>query len=563
MSKFTLVTGLWDIKRGDLSEFNRSFDHYLENFSKLLTLDFNLCVYVPKSLYDFVAGKRSIENTIIFTYELEDFRKNFDFFEEIQNIRKQESWYKRASWLENSPQAKLEYYNPIVMSKFFFLHDNCVRKIFNSDYYFWIDAGLTNTVGIDYLQNIKRIPDYMREIGDKLLFLSFPYINDNEVHGFESKKFAEFCGVEQTEYVCRGGFFGGHTKNIKRFNGEYYRTIDHTLKANCMGTEENFHTILSYKNPDGIHRFELEDNGLVYPFFDHLSKVKEQPPINTDLIPWDKHKAIEDIKTSLYVLTFNSPKQFESLIQSYEKNGPEFLSNTRKILIDNSTNLETYPIYSKLCEKYGFEHIKKEINVGICGARQFVAEHFNESNSEYYIFLEDDMTLHEPTEELCASGYRQYIENLYYKSLSIIHKNKYDYLKLSFTEFYGTNSTQWAWYNIPQSSRQQYFPEKSELPKEGLDDDAPKTETFQKKRYKDLKYVEGEFHYCNWPLWFSRKGNKKVFLDTKWKNPYEQTWMSNVFQLQKEKEIRCAVLELSPIFHHRFEFYEAEERKES
>jgi hypothetical protein len=251
------------------------------------------------------------------------------------------------------------------------------------------------------------------------------------------------------------------------------------------------------------------------------------------------------------------------LIETYEKNDPLFLTKTRKILIDNSTNKTTYSTYNELCGKYGFEHIKKEENLGICGARQYVAEHFNESDSEYYIFLEDDMNLGDKTEELCVSGYKKWIDDLYYKSLAIIHKNKYDYLKLSYSEFYGNNTTQWAWYNVPQNVREEYFPDKSSLPEQGLDPDAPKTEIFREKRYKDLKYLEGNFHYCNWPLWFSREGNRKVFLDIKWERPYEQTWMSNVFQMQKQGKIKCAALELSPIFHHRFDFYAAEERKES
>lgn len=191
-----------------------------------------------------------------------------------------------------------------------------------------------------------------------------------------------------------------------------------------------------------------------------------------------------------------------------------------------------------------------------------MAEHFNESDSEYYIFLEDDMNLNVDN-SVCSCGFNTQIEDLYEKSLTIIHNNRYDYLKLSFSEFYGDNKTQWAWYNVPQNIRELWFPDKTKLPESGLDPDAPKTEVTQEKRYKDLKYFEGEFHYCNWPLWFSRKGNRKVFLDTKWAYPNEQTWMSHVFQLQKAGKIKAAALALSPIFHHRFDYYPAEERKES
>lgn len=561
-SKYTLVTGLWNIKRGDLVEFGRSFDHYLENFSNLLSLDCNMCVFVPEELISFVNTRRSEINTKVIPYNLEDIKKNFDFFDVVQKIRTDENWYKRAEWLENSPQAKLEYYNPVVMSKFFLLHDCCVREYFDSKYYFWIDAGLTNTVDINLLKNLSSINEYMKSIKNKLLFLSYPYESDNEVHGFDSQKFAEYCGVDKTTYVCRGGFFGGHKDQILKLNGEYYSAVNDTLKFGYMGTEENFHTMLTYLHPDDTHRFELSENGLVYPFFEVLGKTEKYSYPNSELIPWNKKKTAEELKTSMYVLTFNSPQQFEELVKSYEKNDPDFFNRPRKILVDNSTDARTYSSYNELCRTYGFEHIKKETNIGICGARQFVAEHFNESDSEYYIFLEDDMTLHDPTNDLCESGFARYIDGLYFKSLSIIHKNRYDYLKLSYSEFYGTNDTQWSWYNVPQNIREKYFPEKTKLPEDGLDPDPPKMEIFQEKRYKDLKYFEGEFYYCNWPLWFSREGNKKVFLDTKWAHPHEQTWMSHVFQLQKQGKIKAATLALSPIFHHRFDFYAAEERKE-
>lgn len=563
MTNFTLVTGLWDIKRGNLSDFNRSFEHYLENFSKLLSLNFNMYVYVPRELVSFVESRRSESNTKIIIHNLEDIRKDFDFFADVQRIRTDESWYKRADWLENSPQAKLEYYNPIVMSKFFLLNDASIRNPFNTDYFFWIDGGLTNTVDLSMIERLSSVSNYMKSIRNKFLFLSFPYENDKEVHGFESVKFSELCGVEKSQYVCRGGFFGGHKDKINSLNGKYYDKLYDTLSQDFMGTEENIHTILAYQYPNEIHRFELSDNGLVYPFFESLDKIETVVESNAGLIKWDKKKTAEDLKTSLYVLTFNSPQQFEALMKSYIKNDSDFINRTRKILVDNSTDTSTYSIYSKICREYGFEHIKKETNLGICGARQFVAEHFNESDSEYYIFLEDDMTLHDPTDDLCQADFEMYIDNLYLKSLEIIHRNRYDYLKLSYSEFYGTNTTQWAWYNVPQDVREKYFPDNTKLPEQGLDPNSPKTEIFREKRYKDLKYMEGNFHYCNWPLWFSREGNKKVFLDTKWAHPYEQTWMSHIFQLQKQGKIRSACLALSPIFHHRFDFYPAEERKES
>ena len=47
MSRTTLVTGLWDIKRSELTEgWNRSFeDHYITKFKQLLEVPTNLIVF--------------------------------------------------------------------------------------------------------------------------------------------------------------------------------------------------------------------------------------------------------------------------------------------------------------------------------------------------------------------------------------------------------------------------------------------------------------------------------------------------------------------------------------
>ena len=173
------------------------------------------------------------------------------------------------------------------------------------------------------------------------------------------------------------------------------------------------------------------------------------------------------------------------------------------------------------------------------------------------------MLLHEKKDTYCHNGFRNYIDGLFDKTLKIIHEEEYDYLKLNFTEVYGDNATQWAWYNVPQNIREQFWPKNRKLPIQGLDPNAPRTQFSVIKKSDDLTYIEGEVHYCNWPLWFGRKGNTKVFLDTKWAHPMEQTWMSFVYQLQRDNVIKPAILLLSPINHNRIYYYPGEERREN
>ena len=51
MNKITLVTGLWDIGRGDLQEgWSRSFQHYLDKFEQLLQVDVNMIIFGDEEL---------------------------------------------------------------------------------------------------------------------------------------------------------------------------------------------------------------------------------------------------------------------------------------------------------------------------------------------------------------------------------------------------------------------------------------------------------------------------------------------------------------------------------
>jgi hypothetical protein len=60
-----------------------------------------------------------------------------------------------------------------------------------------------------------------------------------------------------------------------------------------------------------------------------------------------------------------------------------------------------------------------------------------------------------------------------------------------------------------------------------------------------------------------KEGNKKMFIDTKWAHPYEQTWMSYIFQETCKGNIKPAILLASPINHNRIVWYKPEERREN
>jgi hypothetical protein len=316
---------------------------------------------------------------------------------------------------------------------------------------------------------------------------------------------------------------------------------------------------MTYKHSDLINYFEIESNGLVGKFFEDLKNDKLVVKNEGKLVVPNK---LDISKVGLYVITFNSPNQFETLIKSMLEYDSDFITKPKKFLLDNSTDLSTTPRYQELCEEYGFEHIKKH-NLGICGGRQFVSDHFNDSDLEVGIWSEDDMFFQNKPGETCKNGFNRYTSNLYQKCLEILKKENFDMLKLNFTEFYGDSSTCWPWYNVPQDVRQSLWPDKPRLPVQGLDPNAPLTEFKNIKSYKGLPYVTGNIYYSNWSHFITKEGNRKMFQETKWDRPFENTWMSYIYQETIKGKINPGLLLLTPIEHNRFEHYSHELRKES
>ena len=557
MSKLTLITGLWDIKRDLLSNgWNRSYNYYLEKFKQLLEIDNNLIIFGDNHLKEFIFKHRNENNTLFIERSLDWFSKN-DYFDKIQKIRLNPHWYQQAGWLEESTQAKLEYYNPLVMSKMFLLHDAKIMDPFDSEYMFWIDAGLTNTVHPGYFtydKVLNNLPKYI----SKFSFVCFPYETTTEIHGFEYNKMVSLVG-DKVNKVARGGFFGGPKNTISDINSIYYNILTSTLQEGYMGTEESIFSIMCYKHSDLINYFEIGGDGLFGKFFEDLKNNTLEIKSENKMI---SNEPLDTSKVGLYVIGFNSPNQFETLIKSILDYDGNFIHKTSKFLLDNSTDLTTTPRYIELCEEYGFEHIKKD-NLGICGGRQFIAEHFDASDLDVMIFSEDDMNFYNKPNEVCRNGFNRYSPNLYDKCLNIIQKESYDFLKINFSEFYGDNSTQWSWYNVPQDFRIKNWPEKPNLPVHGLDPNAPRTKFNNIKSLDGLPYADGEIYYCNWTHFITKAGNKKMFIDTKFAHPYENTWMSFMYQETIKNVIKPGILLLTPVEHHRFDHYAGDLRREN
>lgn len=545
MNNITLVTGIWDLNRSNAPEgWSRDFSHYETKFIELLqsTLDTNLCIFIDKEHEELVWKYRKPENTKVYYHSKDNFSGTFfPFYDKVQEIRNNEQWQNQVSWLKDSTQGSMEWYNPMVMSKMFLMHNAKIFNPFDSDYYFWIDGGITNTVHHGYFSHDK-VLDILPDISNEFLFVCFPYETTTEIHGFNIDAMKKIAKTDNVNRVARGGFFGGHKDTLSKVNDIYYSLLKDTLDQGYMGTEESIFTLMTYLYPN-LCKFEMiESNGLINKFFEDLKNKKFA----------QKPRSTEPQKLVLYINTFNCPKQLNLLMNSFSQHDIRFIQNTKIYLINNTTDELLQCDYENIINQYGMTEIRMG-NLGVCGGRQYAAEHFASLDAKYMVFFEDDMLL-DLSDTKCQFGFPKNVNNLFTNMQRIMDVQGYDFLKLTFSEFYGDNSLQWSWHNVPSPRKEEYF---------GQINEKPLTKFSHIKSYERIPFIEGEIYYSNWPHIIGQSGNKKMFLDTKWTYPYEQTWMSHFYTLTINKEIKPAILLASPITHNRVYFYEGSERKEN
>jgi hypothetical protein len=576
----TLVTALFDLGRGDVNQGladyqRRRFEEYLSSFDVVLALDAPLCVYLPPELEAYVWERRDRSNTQVIVHPLEALRVRFALFEQVQRIRLDPAWRMRAAWLAESPQANLTYYNPLVMSKMFMLNDQQLTNPFDTGHFLWIDAGLARTCGA-YLGQTDCLARVASTL-ERFLFICFPYIGGGEVHGYDRAELARLAGTDYIRRVARGGLFGGCRESIAKANAMYWRLLDLSLAQGEMGTEESIFSAMTYLEPAMFDRFEIADNGLIGPFFEALQRGSV-PLVRTRLVQPgapsgngaesdtkriavpNRPRDVNDLSTAFYILTFNLPKQLEMVVESWRQQ--PFFERATVYVIDNSTDLAALDTNRAICAKEDFQHLAQG-NLGICGGRQLAAEHFEASGHDYMFFLEDDMLLASPDMAPCRAGFIRWVDGLHGKLLRLMEHEKFDFLKLSFSEVYGVNSEQWAWYNVPSEVRRRLWPDQPELPRFGFAPRIPSVNFERLGIFEGLPYAAGEVYYSNWPQVVGREGNRRMFLNTKWAHPHEQTWMSHHFQEARAGRLRPAVL-LASLIEHRREFhYGRNERIES
>lgn len=535
---------------------------------QLLAVNVPLVIYTSSDLEPFIWRHRRPFNTCIRRLTLASLEQDFKAFDTVARIRSNSAWRNQAPWLSGSPQATLAHYNPLVMSKPALLAATAADDPFQSEHWVWLDAGIARTCAGALTETALpwQLTVLLQSLQNRLLTLAYPYLQGTEIHGFARSAMARWANTNSVRWVTRGGLFGGSRAAIEAAYRHYQQTLDATLEAGYMGTEESVLTIVAHRHPELFHREMLGEDGLLAPFLQKLLNAPMQPsaPNQAGVNPKPRPPAPLPTATpqplSVYILTFNAPKQLELLLQSWHGE-LHSLPALRLHIVDNSNEASYRAENLQLCQRHGAVHLAQG-NLGICGGRQFIADHFDQSGAAYMLFLEDDMLCCDK-DGTCRSGLPRRAERLLRRALAILIAARLDFLKLSFTEFFGSNDQQWAWHNVTDERRAALWPMHPRRSSGLALDEIPAVRFSRIGHLDGLAYAVGEVFYSNWPQLVTRAGNRRMFLETRWRQPFEQTWMAHLYERSLRGELAGGVLLASPIEHRREHHYAAHERLES
>jgi len=208
-TSFTFITALFDISRE--KHDGRSFSQYQEWFKRTLTIPAPMVIYTELKNKNIIEKYRRTDHPtqviystleeIPFYYtknKVEDIIKNSDFKNRIQHPK----------GLEN---ICFEYI-PIVNSKFVWVSNAIKNNYFNTEMFFWIDAGLSRFMNFDISQDtfdrnlLKHLHEnnkFYMQVGKKE---EFEKVLRNEIL-FEN-------AVGKNINFMMAGFWGGNKKNV-------------------------------------------------------------------------------------------------------------------------------------------------------------------------------------------------------------------------------------------------------------------------------------------------------------------------------------------------------------
>lgn len=256
----TLVTALYNIGR-ELKGDGRTFSEYKNWFKDTLKLKSPMVVFVDEELENFVKENRRELPTKIITCPLKDIPYYY-LNQKIQNILDDES-YKSKIGAPERLECKMSTYNVVIYSKFKWMEKAIQQNFFNSEYFLWVDAGLSRFF---YRVNLEKnfpsdeVSKILIDAKDKLLIQTTMNFYPELVH---AKKTTEDYFWDARTWIMAGCWGGGG-----EILSQYINDIDEILTKKMIPNG-------IINNEQNAMAFHYKNNTKMYAVFEN--RTHDQP----------------------------------------------------------------------------------------------------------------------------------------------------------------------------------------------------------------------------------------------------------------------------------------------
>lgn len=240
----TLATCFFDINREHKGD-GRSITEYLEWIKKTLQLNANLFIVTEKKFEDFFNQHRNHDKTFLKFIDFTNLHY-YKYIEKMNEIISMEDYKKRIRHPDRV-ECKLSEYSIIQYSKFHILDMAINENPFNSEYFFWIDAGVSRFfLDVDITKpypgsNFMQILNNGRTFKNKFFIQSRP---DLEYYPIDDNF------IWDSSNLLSGGMFGGSKESIDNVSKILEEQFQFMLNNNCVNNEQLALAMVWKKYPD-------------------------------------------------------------------------------------------------------------------------------------------------------------------------------------------------------------------------------------------------------------------------------------------------------------------------
>lgn len=256
----TIVTAFFDINREKKGD-GRTITDYLSWFNKTLQLNCNMYIITEEKFRKFVEENRPKNYN---TYVKIDILENASYYKYrermIEILESQE--YKNRIAHPNRVECKLPEYNIIQYSKFGWLEETIKNNPFNTEYFFWMDAGISRFF-LDI--NIQKIYPQMTLINQSKNKFIIQQRHDLLTYNITN----DF--IWKSDNLLKGTMFGGHKDIVLKIGELLEIEFNNSMLNNNNVNNEQLGLALVYKKYPELFFLTKDIEGIHLYLFKLLS----------------------------------------------------------------------------------------------------------------------------------------------------------------------------------------------------------------------------------------------------------------------------------------------------